>query len=72
VAEPNKRSDQWLLICGRQAGKHSHVQTEVRPIAAMAGWPTLAARAHWLIPLALLVLLVLIKDWPPASCGKGN
>lgn len=28
----------------------------------------LRLRAHWLIPLAFLVLLVLIKDWPPPSC----
>ena len=28
----------------------------------------LRRRAHWLIPLALLVLLVLIKDWPVTAC----
>jgi hypothetical protein len=28
----------------------------------------LRLRAHWLVPLAFLVLLVLIKDWPPPSC----
>lgn len=30
----------------------------------------LRRRTHWLIPLALLVLLVLIKDWPPPSCER--
>lgn len=32
----------------------------------------LAQRAHWLIPLALLVLIVLIKDWPPPSCSGSD
>jgi hypothetical protein len=30
----------------------------------------LRRRAHWLIPLGLLVLLALIKDYPPPSCER--
>lgn len=40
--------------------------------AATVPWRlVLSERARWLVPLGLLVLLVLVKDWPPASCGKG-
>ena len=37
----------------------------------LAYWPMLAARAHWLLPLLLVLAIVILKDWPPPSCeGK--
>lgn len=45
----------------------------VGPAAHALPWlVALQLRAHWLLPLALLVLLAYFKDWPPPSCqAKG-
>jgi hypothetical protein len=38
----------------------------------MADWGlALRLRAQRLLLISLLVLIAIIKDWPPASCGKG-
>jgi hypothetical protein len=45
----------------------------VRPTEAASPWLwALRLRARWLVPLVFLTLLVLVKDWPPASCGAGK